>query len=322
METLEKITWSSERQKWLCYDDKIIDSVVNSENFHVHSNDYSDLEKKFSKDFQLTKLVNKYLPLTNEGKQHLDLRKRMSSDINLNLKKAIQVFRNSFEKKISQIDKTFGVINIAKPLIESILESNLILAEINFDDPLDYTDLTLLLDDSQSIKARMMREEFIKSIASKINDEDKFYKLALISVGVNALISTTLHSIIKILTNYDYDALIRRKYFTSIGIKHLERVCFQKTVLDGKQINAGDRLRLYIEVYENTDLTESQMNKKFFASGSHHACVGMSYSLSIWKEIVKLFSIHFSDLRMINFDYRSNDGIFNFPTSIYVEYLK
>lgn len=322
MKTPEKIIWSDERQKWLCYDDKLIDEVINSNLFIVPSYDYSDLEKKFSKNFEFTKQVIKHFPLANEGDAHAELRTRMSSDINLNLKKAIKVFRDSFDKKISSIDKSAGITNVAKPLIESILESNLVFGDIKFEDDFDYSDLTRMLDDSQSIKIRVAREGFIKLISSKINYEDRFYKLALISVGVNALISSTLHSLIKILTNYDFNALITKKYFESNGIKHLERVCIQRTVVGGKEISSGEKLRLYVESYESANLTEPQMNKKFFATESHHSCIGMSYSLSIWKEVVKIISDHFSDMHIINFDYRSSDGIFHFPTNIYVNYSK
>jgi hypothetical protein len=179
-----------------------------------------------------------------------------------------------------------------------------------------------MLDDSQSIKSRVAREKFIKLISSEISEEDRFYKLALISVGVNALISSTLHSIIKTLTNYDFNNLITRKYFASNGIKHLERVCIQRSIIGGKEISQGEKLRLYVDVYETANLAEPQMNKKFFAAGSSHSCIGMSYSLSIWKEMIKIISNHFNDMRLLNYDYRVNDGIFNFPTNIYIEYSK
>lgn len=318
----EKITWSDERQKWLCYDDQLIDTVINSNHFVVPSYDYSDLEKKFSKNFEYTKQVIKNFPLANERDSHLEMRKRMSSDINSNLKKAIKVFRDSFDKKISSIDKSLSLTNIAKPLIESILESNLVFADIKFEDDFDYSDLTRMLDDSQSIKSRVVREEFIKLIVSKISEEERFYKLALISVGVNALISSTLHSFIKVLTNYDFNTLINKKYFSSNGIKHLERVCIKKTIVGGKEISPSNKLRLYVESYERANLTGLQMNKKFFAAQSHHSCIGASYSISIWKEFIRVIATHFSEIHLINFDYRSNDGIFHFPTNVYVKYAK
>jgi len=318
----EKITWSDERKKWLCYDDNLIDIVLNSDNFIVPTYDYSYLEKKFSKSFEHTKQVIKHFPLSNEGVTHLHLRKKMHSDVNLNLKDAIKVFVDCFESKISLINNSDGVMNLAPLLINSILKSNLVFAGVELEDNFDYSDLTLMLDDTQSIKSRIEREEFIKSISKKIYGDDKFYKLALMSVGVNALISSTLHSVIKVLSNSDFDSLIKRKYFISNGIKHLERLCIQKTILGEKEINSGEKIRLYVECYENANLQELQMNKKFFASESQHSCIGMNYSLTIWKEMINIISTQFSDMRLMNYDYRNNDGIFHFPTNIYVEYSK
>lgn len=322
MKSLEKIIWSDERQKWLCYDTKLIDQIIISNHFRVPSYDYSELEERFSKNFEFTKKIIKHIPLASEGETHIEMRSKMSSSISLNLKNANKVFCNSFKNKIITLDTPSGVTNIARPLIESILESNLVFADIEIEDNFDYSDLALMLDDSQSIKSRVAREDFIKLIASKINGEDRFYKLALISVGVDALIGSTLHSLIKILTNYDFNDLIRRKCFVSNGLKHLERVCIQGTIVDGKKISPGEKLRLYVEAYEHVNLTELQMNKKFFATEGHHACLGMAYSLNVWNEMISILSTHFTDMRILNFDYRSKDGIFHFPTNIYVEYSK
>jgi hypothetical protein len=318
----EKIIWSAERQKWLCYDNDVIDAVIESNHFRVPSYDYSELENKFSKNFEFTKQVIDHFPLANEGAAHQNLRARMSSDINLNLKQAIRVFCESLEDQISALNEPQGMTNIAVPIIESILKSNLILANVSLEDNFDYSDVTRMLDDSQSIKSRMVREMLVKNMSAKLPDQEKFYQLALISVGVNALISSSLQSIIKILSNHDFKDLINTRFFSANGIKHLERVCTENTVLAGEKIRTGDKVRLFVAAYEKAELTESQMNKKFFAAESHHACIGMNYSISVWRKMMKIFSTHFSRMRLINFDYRSNDGIFHFPTHVHVEYSK
>lgn len=318
----DKIIWSDERMKWLCYDDQLIDVVIHSEDFIVPSYDYSELEKKFSQNFEWTKQVIAHMPLANEGAVHQDLRRRMAMDVNRNLKEAVKVFSERLEEKFSTLNQNSGQTDIACLLIECILESNLILADVKLAKNIDYSDLTRMLDDSQSIKSRVAREELIKSISSHMESEDKFYQMALMAIGVNALIGSILQSIIKILSNHDFNTLISKKYLISNSIKHLERICVKDFVLDDKQIRRHDRLRLYVEGYEHAGMSEAVMNKKFFAAESHHACVGMSYSISIWRETLKIFSKHLKDMRLINFDYRSNDGIFHFPTHVRVEYSK
>lgn len=318
----DKMVWSEERNKWLCFDDGLIDEIVHSKDFVVPTYDYAELETKFSKNFEFTKQVISHFPLANEGEAHLLLRKRMATAVNANLKQAIQVFAERLEAKISDLSTTPGTLDIAGPLTEAILESNLVLADVHLEENLDYSDLTRMLDDSQSIKSRLAREELIQSICPKLDEEDRFFKLALISVGVNALISSTLHSVIKVLSNEGFEALVNRKYFFSNGIKHLERVAVQKTTVGGKGIQPGDKLRLYVEAYERADMTELQRNKKFFAAESAHACIGMSYSMSVWKETVRIMASQFKNARLIHFDYRSKDGIFHFPTHVVLEYSK
>jgi cytochrome P450 len=128
--------------------------------------------------------------------------------------------------------------------------------------------------------------------------------------------------LIKILSKYDYKDLVSRKYFYSNGIKHLERLCRQDIVISGKKIKMGDRVRLFVESYEFANLTESEKNKKFFAAGTSHSCIGMNYSMHVWKELIGLLKKNFTNITLLDWSYRSNDAIFKFPIIINVEYLK
>jgi hypothetical protein len=318
----QKITWSEERKKWLCFDDKLIDLITNSKSFIVPEYSYYDLEKKFNKDFSNTKKVISHSPLANEGQAHISTREHMLQDVNRNMKKAISIFKEQFENKIYACDYSSGSIDIAILIIESILVSNLAIANIDLGKNLKYADIFFVLDQSQSVKSRVNREELIKELVLEINDDDPHYKLALATVGVNALISTTLHSFIKILTNFGYENLINSKYFYSNGIKYFEKVCIQDSFFDQTLIKVGDSVRCYVECYENYDLTDSEKNKKFFAAGTNHSCIGMGYSLSIWKELIKILHENFKDVSIISYNYRTNDTIFNFPVKIMVKCSK
>lgn len=167
----------------------------------------------------------------------------------------------------------------------------------------------------------MAREDFIQAIAHR-NPDDSFYRIALLSIGVNALIGSTLHSLVKILTNHGFASLASTKHFVSNAIKHLERVCVDDAVVGGQVIRRGDKVRLYVEGYEHANLEGAQLNKKFFGMNSSHACLGMRYSLGVWRAAVRTLSTTFSDLRLVDFGYRKNDGIFHFPTRVVVEYAR
>lgn len=319
---MDPIVWSVERRKWLCYDDRLIDIVLESDRFVVPTYDYAALEEKLARKFEFTKRVIGNMPLANEGAAHLQLREKMSSDINAKLKEAIAAFDDNFGTRISaQAAAPSGVIDIAVPVMKSILESNRVFTGIELEHDTDYSSLTLMLDDSQSIKSRVAREEFIKSIILR-NPDDGFYKIALLSIGVNALIGSTLHSLIKILTNHGFATLLGTQHFASNAIKHLDRACIDDAVVGDRVIRRGDNVRLYVAGYERANLQGAQLNKKFFGMGSSHSCPGMKYSLSVWRAAVQVISTNFRDLRLVDFGYRPNDGIFNFPTRVVLEYTR
>lgn len=317
-----KLIWSNEKSKWLCYDDQIIDFVLGSDAYSVPSYDSSSLENRLGLNFPYSRSVISQMPISQEGKRHTELRHKMRSDIFSNTQEAIQTFKYSLEDYFARITQVSGKIDLADPIITSILKSNLILAGINLKESINYSDITLILDDSQSIKKRILREEFIKNISKEVDLDDSTYRLALLTIGVNALISTALHSIIKILTNYDYTHLKTQKYFSSTGIKHLERVAIKANSLGGHEIKPGDQIRLFVGNYEKSSIPDAQMNKKFFAVETSHSCIGMNYSLHIWNELIKIFDDNFKNIELVNFHYRKSDGIFNFPTSLIIKYTK
>ena len=179
--------------------------------------------------FPLTEGVLKILPLTHEGEQHKKLRKEMQIEIERNSQKGIGIFKREFKTQINNADYSLQTFDLAKILIDSILRSNLALANINLNNDFDYSDFTLILDDTQSVNQRKKREQKIKEFLDEIGAEAKLPKIALMVVGVNALISSTLNSIINILQNKNFEYLKNKKFFYSTGIKSLKRICISNS---------------------------------------------------------------------------------------------
>lgn len=273
----KNIYWEPKYKKWLCYENIHIDRVLKSPNFIAPKYDVTGIEKRFAIDLSFTRGAIRHLPIAHEGLHHQDLRGKMSHDIYLKSTHGLNIFKKSLVKRLSNLKSASGGFDIAPPIICSILESNLILADVVLEEDFDYSDITLILDESQSIKSRIQNENLIRNIANNISGDATFYKIALITVGVNALISSTLHSIIKVLTNSDFQALINKRYFSASGIKYLERICIKDFDLDAVVIKAGDSVRLYQEDYESLNLNPNLMNKKFFFTGTTHSCLGMGY---------------------------------------------
>jgi len=311
--------WSDTQKKWICYHDIVIDQILLSKEFTVPDYDLSRLETRLKTKFTHTSGVISQLPLAHEGYTHNYLRKKMTGDINKNTSIGIKVFEEELSTHFFNLENN-SEFDLGALIIKSILKSNLTLADLHYEDAIDYSDFTLLLDDMQSIKSRLEREKNIGTFYSNLNHDDGFYKIALITVGVNALISTTLNSLIKVLSNDNRcENLTLNKFFTMSGIKSLERVCLKDTIINTHQFNKGDAVKLMMSSYDSSDLSALEKNKRFFISDSSHGCPGMAFSLHIWKSLLGIISQSFTKLEILDVKYRKNDSIFLFPHSLIVK---
>jgi hypothetical protein len=243
----------------------------------------------------------------------------MTYDINKNTNIGIRVFEQELNTHFVNLENN-SEFDLGALIIKSILKSNLTLADLHYEDAIDYSDFTLLLDDMQSIRSRLEREKNIGIFYSNLNHDDGFYKIALMTVGVNALISTTLNSLIKVLSNDNRcENLTLNKFFTMSGIKSLERVCLKDTIINTHEFNRGDSVKLMMSSYDSSDLSALEKNKRFFISDSSHGCPGMAFSLHIWKSLLGIISQSFTKLEILDVKYRKNDSIFLFPQSLIVK---
>lgn len=322
MKPIEKLRWSPDHRKWLCHDDVLIDQILKSDRFAVPNYDHAALGKKVGHAFPVSNEVIAHFPLAHEGDRHQALKARMNLDVQTHFKAAIATFVSGLQERLAVLGDARGETDIAQPLIEAVLASNLVLAGMTLPADVNYSDLTFMLDDRQSIKSRLRREAFAQSLSTQMGECDQPYKLALISVGINALLSSLLNTLVKVLANQGFQGLSDAKFFTATGIQYLERVCVQPVQIDGHDIQPGDQVRVYLTACENADLTDMVRNRRFFGLDTPHACVGMNYSLNIWKATTQTLVEHFTDLNIISVDFRPQDGVFHCPDRIRVEYFR
>jgi hypothetical protein len=194
------------------------------------------------------------------------------------------------------------------------------LANIKIDSDFDYSDFTLMLDDTQSVRRIIKREGNIQDFLTNLDFDDKAFKVAVISIGINPLVSSILNSIIKILSNRNFAYLKKSKLLYATGIKNIERICVSNACIKGVEFKVGERIKLMSNTYEASNLSELEINKKFFISGTNHACQGMAFSLHIWKHAVRILGEYFTNLQIVSVEYRQDDGIFLYPKNLYVSY--
>ena len=260
------ITWSKEINKWVCYDDSIIEQVLGSGKFEVPGFDLKKYEDRFSIELPLTKEIMGQFPLSNEGSIHKELRKKMMSYIEKNSQLGVDIFITEFQKRLSRIDFTSNTFDLGKILIDSILKANLALANIKLDSNFDYSDFPLMLDDTQSVRRILKRESNIHDFLNDLDSDDKVFKVAVISIGINPLVSSILNSIIKILSNENFEYLKKSKFFYATGIKNIERICISNACINEVKFKVGERIKLMSSEHKFSNLSDLEINRKFFIS--------------------------------------------------------
>jgi hypothetical protein len=98
----------------------------------------------------------------------------------------------------------------------------------------------------------------------------------------------------------------------------IERKTVANTTLFGHTISSGDRVRLFVDVNEFDSGRGAKYTELYFAAGAHR-CPGMNYSRKIWTIFVQHMRQIDRKLRIGDFSYRPNDGIFNLLERLEIE---
>lgn len=319
-ESESDIRYSNLLKRWLCFDRCATQEILSNHNFEVHDYDLSEISNRFKVDLKISQEILKHLPLSHEGNEHLFLRKKYIEFINLNIKAALE----HFKKKILEIQFQPGSIDLIPFIHNAIIESNAILAGL---DPkitaVNFVDVGLVFDDTTSLKKRIVINnifvELVNLAPSSLSYEDKIFRVALLTVGVNALLAAISESLLNSLLIQPkgyLDQILWEDSMPAAGIAILERTAKQDIKICNHLILAGQTIRCYVENLGFESGRKLKFHPGYFAAPSRHSCPGMKYSLEIWRIIKEnLFTTH-SYYQLLDYRYRSNDPVFNFPSQI------
>lgn len=325
-QTQPKIRWSLELNKWLCFDTKLIDHILSSDQFVVHNLDISSVEEKFKIDLDLSKQVLEKLPLAHEGDTHRHLRKKFINRINEKQANAITNFENDITN-LWDFKNIHDEYDLIPGLHKAIIQFNAFVSGIDdFNQVSEIDTIGQIFDEHTPIRKRIaINEKFkllYKLLSNKLNHEEKIYRISLFTVGINALLATLSESLIHSLKlqkaeNNPY------KYWEEIlpttGLVFVERVAQNDAIMEDVTIRKGDRVRCYIEMYTHTSDAFPGYLSRFFGFPSNHICPGMKASISLWQIVLNTLRKKNVGFQLKSYEYRTNDQLFNFPTSIKVK---
>lgn len=319
-ESQPDIRYSNLLKRWLCFDRTAIQEILLSQNFEVHSYDLTEIANRFQVDLRISQEILKYLPLSHEGNEHVSLRKKYIEFINLNIKPALEHFR----KQILEIKFKPGIIDLIPHLHSAIMESNAVLAGLNprITD-INFVDVGLIFDDTTSLKKRLainkIFENLINQAPFNITHEQKIFRVALLTVGVNALLGAISESLLNTLLIQPkgyLNKVLWEDQMPGAGIAILERTAKEDIKIYGYDILAGQTIRCYVENLGYESGKNIKFHLGYFAAPSRHSCPGMKYSLEIWRIIKENLFTTQNHYELIDYKYRSYDPVFNFPTQI------
>lgn len=322
------IYWSDSFQRWLCFDKKLIDQILNDDSFRVHDFAIDQLTSRFNLDLKISSQILKLFPLAHEGGTHQELRKKFTIEINKNQKNALEVFKTEIKLAVQKIQKEYlnkeiDLIDLIHPAIK---KSNAVIAGMPNLSNLNFSELSRVFDDKTSIKKRIEINEYLAEVIaempSEISHEDKLFHLALLAVGQSSLLGSISDSLLLKLrcspkgkfTNLSLDDDL-----PASGISLIERVATKDILVSNIRILRDQKIQLFIESagYQNESMP--QYSATYFAAPTRHVCPGMKYSLEMWCIFNNEFFSMDANYELIDFNYRTGDNVFNFPTSIRVQ---
>lgn len=320
-----KIRWSHELNKWLCFDTKLNDQILSSKNFLVHSLDISPVEEKFKIDLSISKQVIEKLPLAHEGDKHKQLRKTFTNRINAKQEVGITNFENDL-MTLWDFNEVGCEYDLVPGLHQAAIKFNAYISQVTGVDQIDKIDaIGQIFDEHTSVRKRIFINDIFKllyeNLSNDISHDEKIYRLALFTVGINALLGTLSESLLYCLKRQLSSLDPYENWATelpSTGLVFVERVAQNDVTIENVEIKKNNRVRCYIESTTHTSDYVVGYLPRFFGFPSNHICPGMKASVSLWQIVIRTLIKKKVKLNLENYNYRTNDQLFNYPISIKV----
>ncbi len=323
---LEPICWSDELDCWLVTGPDLIRRAQKSKNLVVinHRAEVQQICQRFNLNLDDIYDVLGNMPLSTEGVDHSARRRRVSKRIQAKKPTTLAHFPEladkTFRKCIAGKSDVDLVSNLFYPLVSDIVFN---ISGVNPRSRPDYLSVTQIFDRALGLKRRLLINSELHHMRSQFSQStdtaDATDALALAILGSDSLLgSFSLSFMERIQSNPDclMCDLDWSKQITATSVPFIERQATTDIDLDGVQVLAGQRVRLYLD-----RLTfEPVGNRAGFFGVGRHTCPGRSISQGAWQIIGNTFNQHRLRVVVKNVEFRSADSMFSFPTKLQVDF--
>ncbi len=323
---LEPICWSDELDCWLVTGPDLIRSAQKSSHLVVidHRAEVQQISQRFNLNLDDISDVLGNMPLSIEGVDHSARRRRVSKKIQATKPATLAHFSEladkTFKKCIAGKSNVELVSDLFYPLVSDIVFN---ISGVNPRSRPDYLSVTQIFDRALGLKRRLLINDELHHMRSQFSQStdtaDATDSLALAILGSDSLLgSFSLSFLERIKSNPDgfMCDIDWSKQITATSVPFIERQAVTDLDLNGVQILAGQRLRLYLDRFT----FEPVGSKAGFFGIGRHTCPGRSISQGAWQIIGHMFSQYRLRVAVKNVEFRSADSMFSFPTKLQVDF--
>lgn len=322
-----KLWWSEELGKWMCVDPLLIKSIMADDDFRVMTYSVDKITERLGVDLDHVKQLLRFFPIAQEGEAHKSIRKRHAVAIAEKSDQALQGFKISFEQKLAELasgpECTVDLMDgLLKPALQEFFAR---LSGIDKTCLSGSDSISQILDETLGLSKRITINKKIQSLLESLPPEmsidEKYFKISIVALGTDSMLGTFSQSLVTILKKFpaSYPAAMRwDEELPGTGVPVIERRLSADKKIAGISLQAGQRIRLYLDAAGYQHAEAPAYSALYFGHGSH-LCLGMPVGRKLWKLMTVLFQAFNKRLTIIEANYREHDNVFNLFDTIKVK---
>ena len=294
---------------------------------------YEELAARLGLDFAQICFALRHIPLCLDGSRHAQARRALASIIATNhatLGQAAPLLVERYFGELRSAGRYDLMRTAVEPLVDTLISTLVgIPAEIvgRFQNLGQVFDMSIGVSKRRQLELRLSnaRAEIEASLGGQASPDDVGYRLALIILGRDALVGTIGESLHVLIADEGglgpVDGIASGRSWSTIefpaqpprtGVTHIERVVTQTLEFESCVLNAGDRVRLYLQADEGVT------GHALFGTGAH-ACLGQPRAMDLWREICSFLAALPSLVSVVEYRPRTSDYVFSHPEVLVVE---
>ena len=321
----ETLVYANQLKRWISTHPDTIKRILCDERFSVIDYKFEKITTRFDIAMDEVIKICPYIPLSFDGPQHLELRKKIALLIAQQSESALLYFESQIEEQLNLLLKDNITFDIQSDLLKPLVQDTIVrLANCKNPKHINIDSLASIFDETASIPLRKSLNDMIyqcKINLEKNDEDDIYFKVAFISLGIDSSLGTLSESLLSVLIKNKDIKLSEIDWphqIPATGVPVIERIANTDLEINGIQITKGDRVRLYLDAAGYQNETPPHYASLYFGSGNH-ACLGASISKKFWMIFIKHLSKFHKYMTIEDIVPRVHDNVFNTYNSIKVK---